>query len=61
MSQTHELDTDAVPCTDDLAPDYEAETDAALCPACDLLAWHEQPCEVAHTLRAIASAEGKMP
>ena len=44
----HESEGDTNAYSDDLSPDYEAETDADLCPIChDLLAWHEQACEVA--------------
>ena len=51
----HEEDGDADSYSDDTSPDYEAETDADLCPVChDLLAWHEQACAVAATPPATA-------
>ena len=54
----HEPDGDTDYYSNDLSPDYEAETDANLCPIChDLLAWHEQACEVAATPTATAEPE----
>ena len=54
----HESEGDTDAYSDDLSPDYEAETDADLCPFChDLLAWHEQACEVTATPQATAAPE----
>jgi hypothetical protein len=62
VPQTHESDTDTVAYPDDLAPGYESETGAALCPACgDLLARHDQPCEATPTPQATADTEDETP
>ena len=58
----HEPDGGTDSYSDDLSPDYEAETDTDLCPVChDLLAWHEQACEVAATPTATAEPESEAP
>ena len=58
----HEPDGDTDSYSDDLSPDYEAETDVDLCPVChDLLAWHEQACEVAATSTATDEPECDIP
>ena len=62
MFQTPEPDADTAAYSDDLNPEYEAETEAALCPVCrDLLAWHEQACEAAPTSQATAEPEDVTP
>jgi hypothetical protein len=62
VSQTPELDADTVAYSDDLHPDYEAITEAELCPVCrDLLAWHEQACEAAPAPQATAEPEDATP
>lgn len=44
----HELEADTDPYSVDLRLGDESETDTELCPIChDLLAWHEQACQVA--------------
>lgn len=54
----HELEGDTAAYSDNLQPDFEAETDAELCPVChDLLAWHEQACQVAPSLHAAQPEE----
>lgn len=59
---TQELDGGTDSYSDDLSPDYEAETDVDLCPVChDLLAWHEQACEVATAPQAPAQSEYDAP
>ena len=60
--QEYELDGGPDTYSDDVSSDYEAETDADLCPIChDLLAWHEQACDVAAIPIATAEPEHDAP
>ncbi|MBJ6107721.1 hypothetical protein JAO73_01775 [Hymenobacter sp. BT523] len=61
-AQAPDLDGTTDFITDDPQADYQAATDAELCPIChDLLAWHEQACEAPAARGAVAEPEEEAP